>query len=89
MITDECGYPVEIFDKIKINESNQIELLMLLTNEVNKAVAFKDLKFEPIYDHSQENLSQNVLNFQISMVFLVLLLLIITFIIFLLLKSKR
>jgi hypothetical protein len=77
IITDEFGYPVEIVDEIKTDGSGGLELLLLLTNDVNKIVAFKDLKFETVSEIPQDDSDYRSFYSQIPILYFILLMLII------------
>ncbi|MCW3997399.1 MAG: hypothetical protein NWF10_02380 [Candidatus Bathyarchaeota archaeon] len=77
IITDEFGYPVEIVDEIKTDGSAGIELLLLLTNDINKIVAFKGLKFETVSSIQQDDSDQHSFYFQIPIQYFILFVLII------------
>ena len=53
-IRDEYGNLVEKISQTKTKEQNINELQILLTNNTDKAVAFKNLKFEPISETLRE-----------------------------------
>lgn len=57
IITDEYGYPIKYFNEVKTNESDNISLMLLLTNKMSQVVAIKDLSIKPLetdYEESSE-----------------------------------
>jgi hypothetical protein len=72
VITDEYGYPIQYVDEMKDNESDNLALLLLLTNDMSQIVAFKDMSVEPIVESSLYEINDTFSFFEIPILFLFL-----------------
>jgi hypothetical protein len=72
IITDEYGYPIKLIDEIKTSDSDNLDLLLILTNDSNQVVAFKDLNFEPILANDSDDSNRESIFFNMSIHFIFL-----------------